>query len=210
MCDTVVVTVYVGDCENINLPPDAVNDTVTVATNTTTTICPLTNDSDPNGDVITLTTFTNPANGTLVQDGNCLDYTPNPGFTGTDSFQYQICDADGLCDVATVFITVTPAACDDTQYLCADPTEPFEFCVDFCNLNGTVGTEITTTIATMNATVTQTSDTCLQYTPMAGFNGLDSLIVTGCNNAGICDTSIIYFLVGCAAPIAVDDEGNYA
>ena len=63
--------------------------------------------------------LTDPANGALVfnADGT-YTYTPEAGWSGTDSFTYQICDADDDCDEATVTITVTsvdemPVAEDD-------------------------------------------------------------------------------------------------
>lgn len=37
-----------------------------------------------------------------------ITYYPDPGFFGTDSFTYQICDTGGQCDSATVTITVRP------------------------------------------------------------------------------------------------------
>ena len=35
-----------------------------------------------------------------------LTYTPNPGFTGTDTFTYQVCDSGGNCSTATVTVVV--------------------------------------------------------------------------------------------------------
>jgi gliding motility-associated-like protein len=95
-----------------NLPPDAVNDTVTAGQSTTIKIPVLNNDSDPDGDNIYVVTITNqPDHGTAVinPDGT-ISYTPDDGFVGVDSFTYQICD-DGippLCDTAVVYITVMP------------------------------------------------------------------------------------------------------
>ena len=37
-------------------------------------------------------------------------YTPDPGFFGPDQFTYSVCDTAGLCDTATVYITVIPPA----------------------------------------------------------------------------------------------------
>lgn len=78
-------------------------------------------DSDPDGDALTAATtpVVGPNNGVVVinPDGS-FTYTPNAGFTGTDSFIYQISDGNGGTAVATVTITVTPtgptdcAACD--------------------------------------------------------------------------------------------------
>ncbi len=70
-----------------------------------------TNDSDLDGPGATFTNTSSPANGTLVfnTDGT-YTYTPNPNFTGTDAFNYQVCDGGtpNLCANATVTITVTP------------------------------------------------------------------------------------------------------
>jgi|GEM_PF-3171688 len=47
-----------------------------------------------------------PNNGTAIIDSmNQLVYTPNVGYTGNDTLQYQLCSSLG-CDTATVFISV--------------------------------------------------------------------------------------------------------
>ncbi len=50
-----------------------------------------------------------PANGTLTlnADGS-WSYTPNPGYTGADSFDYKVTDGDGNVSVARVAIDVRP------------------------------------------------------------------------------------------------------
>jgi hypothetical protein len=92
-------------------PPIAVNDSYTTLFNTplSETITPvLTNDT---GNTLTVTGHTNPAHGsvTLNADGTFL-YTPNTGFSGTDSFDYTITDSFGRTATATVTITVTSTA----------------------------------------------------------------------------------------------------
>ena len=42
--------------------------------------------------------------------GNLFDYTPDAGFTGTDSFTVRATDGQGNSNVATITITVTPPA----------------------------------------------------------------------------------------------------
>ena len=50
-----------------------------------------------------------PANGTLTNLGDGLfEYAPNDGFDGGDDFVYEVCDTRGLCDTASVAITVVP------------------------------------------------------------------------------------------------------
>jgi len=71
----------------------------------------LVNDTDSDaGDVLSVNTapVVDVANGTLVLASNgSFSYTPNPGFTGTDTFTYQVCDSFGLCDTASVTLTIS-------------------------------------------------------------------------------------------------------
>jgi hypothetical protein len=67
----------------------------------------LANDSDANSDLLSLSSFTQPANGTLVDNGNgTLTYTPNASFAGADGFAYTLSDGNGGVDTATVAVTV--------------------------------------------------------------------------------------------------------
>src|SRR4029079_1625266 len=66
-------------------------------------------DSDPAGanDPLTVSSHTDPDNGTLVIGANgSFTYPPTSTFAGTDSFTYTITDGDGGFDTATVTIHV--------------------------------------------------------------------------------------------------------
>lgn len=70
---------------------------------------PEANDRDPDGDTLTVVSFTQGTNGQVSQkpDGS-LEYLPNGGFVlGTDSFTYTIRDAANLESEAMVRITVS-------------------------------------------------------------------------------------------------------
>ena len=73
--------------------------------------------TDPDGDPVTLETVAGPAHGTLgaVDQGtDQVVYTPDPGYTGTDSFTYRATDGTLAGPAATVSIVVTGApACQD-------------------------------------------------------------------------------------------------
>ena len=66
------------------------------------------NDSDLDGDTLTVTAVGTPAHGTaVIEDGN-VRYTPSPNYNGGDSFTYTISDGNGGTDSASVALTVTP------------------------------------------------------------------------------------------------------
>ncbi|MFZ5814572.1 MAG: S8 family serine peptidase [Bacillota bacterium] len=91
----------------VNDAPAAADDSASTTTDTAVTIAVLANDSDPDGDGLSVTNLTQPANGaaSLNADGT-VTYTPNPGFTGSDSFTYQASDGTTTSSTATVSITV--------------------------------------------------------------------------------------------------------
>lgn len=71
----------------------------------------LTNDTDfDTGDFLSVNTVpvVDVTNGNLILFSNgSFTYTPNLGFTGTDSFTYQVCDSFGLCDSALVTLIIS-------------------------------------------------------------------------------------------------------
>lgn len=90
----------------INQPPVAISDTITIPRNTTITISPLSNDSDPDSDAITLTNVTSATHGTAVQITNTIRYTPTTDYGGTDTLTYTITDSYGATTTSTVTILI--------------------------------------------------------------------------------------------------------
>lgn len=96
--------------------PTANDDTATTTQNTVVSIDVLANDTDPDNDPLQIFAASEPANGTveLLFDGfknrtTSLSYTPDEGFTGTDTFTYSMSDSDGFNegdggDTATVTV----------------------------------------------------------------------------------------------------------
>ncbi|HTU23746.1 MAG TPA: cellulose binding domain-containing protein, partial [Pirellulales bacterium] len=97
---------------NSNQPPTPVNDSVQVNPNQTTTLNVLANDTDPAGYALSVLSITQPAEGKAVLNpSGTINYTPNTGYTGADSFSYTVSDGHGGTASALVSITVgTPAA----------------------------------------------------------------------------------------------------
>ena len=86
--------------------PKPHDDTATTTPDKAVTINVLANDTDPDGDVLSLVSASNPANGTVALSGNKVIYTPRTGFHGVDSFGYRVRDSHGLTATATVTVTV--------------------------------------------------------------------------------------------------------
>jgi len=110
LCDTATVTVEI---KSPGTPPVANDDNATTPAGTSVVINVVSNDSDADGnlEVNTLSLLTNPANGNLFNNANgSFTYTPNSTFSGIDSFTYQICDSNKLCDTALVTIDVQAVA----------------------------------------------------------------------------------------------------
>ena len=120
----------------VNDPPVADDNTleITDITGVSSSVFPLIFDLD--GDPLTITLITDPNTlpGTLTFDENTGDFTfvHDPGFEGTFTFDYQICD-DGtpaLCDTGTITIIVDPMDTDEDGLLdseeVGDPDDPID------------------------------------------------------------------------------------
>ncbi|MEQ1652403.1 MAG: Ig-like domain-containing protein, partial [Hyphomicrobium sp.] len=97
-----------------NPAPTANNDVATVFEDDASNITVLANDTDPDGDALTVTSAT-AGNGTVtIRPDGTIDYQPALNFNGTDTIVYQISDGNGGVSTATVTVTVTPVNDDPT------------------------------------------------------------------------------------------------
>ncbi len=205
----------------LNHPPTAVDDEYTTNQGVTLEVpAPgvLANDTDPNiYDKITasLVDGSGPANGTLVfnEDGSFV-YTPDPAFSGTDSFQYIMHATPGLMaeysDTATVTIIVNGApVAEDIEVTTLEDTE-----IDITLLGSDVdGDTLTYEIVDgpTNGTVTLVENVAT-YTPSLGYIGTDSF--TYKVNDGELDSNVATVTITIIhvnnPPVAVDDEYTVA
>ncbi len=93
-------------------PPVAGADALATRRNTAATVTTArlrANDSDPDGDPTAITSVSGSSSqgGTVALSGNAVTYTPATGFTGADSFTYQLADGRGGFATGTVSVTVT-------------------------------------------------------------------------------------------------------
>src|SRR5260221_2176849 len=91
----------------VNDPPVAVNVTASTAEDTAVSFPVLANDSDVDGDALTIT-VASATNGTVSIVGTNLVFTPASNFNGVATLSYTISDGQGGTASATVSVTVTP------------------------------------------------------------------------------------------------------
>ena len=90
-----------------NAPPVAEDDSSTTWESSAVTIEVLANDTDSDGDPLSVSDVTQPSNGTAtLNPDDTVTYTPGAGFAGSDSFTYTISDGQGGADSGTVSISV--------------------------------------------------------------------------------------------------------
>ena len=192
---TAHVTIYVTEAPN--QAPDAVDDAATTQQNTGVVINVLANDTDPDDDVLSVASVTQPTHGSAVINPNqTITYTPNAGFVGNDSFSYVADDGHGATDTANVSITVTPApnrspdAVDDA----ATTQENTAVAINvLANDTDPDGDSLSVTGVTQggNGSVTNNGNGMVTYTPNPGYAGTDRFTYTIGDGRGGSDTATV-------------------
>ncbi len=185
LTDTGTVTLSVAAVNDV---PVAGADTATTLIDTPVVIDVMANDSDAEGDPLTVTGATAP-NGTVTIDPvtGALTYTPNAAFNGSDTISYTVSDGNGGASAGTVTVVVTvtpihaPVAADDTATLTEDT--PFSSTVSLIandtDADGDPLTAVAGTFATaQGGSVAINADGSYSYTPAANFSGTDSFTYT--------------------------------
>src|SRR6266568_2345319 len=174
----------------------------------------LANDSDPDGDSISFDRIlTYPEHGDLYIPNGIppQGYTPNQGYTGSDSFSYRICDNLGLCGSATVTLDVrnnAPTAAPDSfvihgftrfgeQELLANDTDPDGDSISFDRI---------LTYPEHGALYIPSGIPPQGYTPNQGYTGSDSFSYRICDNLGLCGSATVTLDVRNNAPTAAPDS----
>ncbi len=90
----------------VNDQPVAAPDSAQTYRGQPVTISVLANDTDVDGDPVSLTSATQGTYGATTLSGSAVKYTPNNTFTGTDSFTYKVADGKGGAATGTVTVKV--------------------------------------------------------------------------------------------------------
>ncbi|MCL2782675.1 MAG: cadherin-like domain-containing protein, partial [Propionibacteriaceae bacterium] len=159
---------------------------------------------------LTVVSTTQPSNGvvTMNPDGS-LTYTPNPGYSGPDSFTYTAQDSDGNQAVATVQLTVIPVANPDSGTTKVDTPLVIP---GTQLLNNDSGTKLTiTSVPKAGQTGYPTHGTVsydpatgnATYTPNPGYSGPDSFTYVTTDQYGQLTTTVVNIMV---TPTANPDQ----
>jgi hypothetical protein len=101
------IDLIVGDPPPDN-GPTAQNDNLTVPEDGSALIAVRANDTDLDGDSLTIASVTNPPHGAASDSAGLIRYTPDANYFGADAFDYVIDDGRGARDTASVLVTVVP------------------------------------------------------------------------------------------------------
>lgn len=188
--------------EPVNDPPDPVNDLATTAEETAVVIDVLGNDTDAEGDSLTLVDVSSPAFGSVITGSQIVTYTPNLDFNGDDSFTYLVSDGNGGTAFGLVTVTVTlvndpPAAVDDEATTDEDVAITVGVLNNDDDIDGDVLT-ITVVGSAVHGTVLN-NGTDLTYTPAANFSGADVFTYTISDGNGGSATAQVTVTVNPAA-----------
>lgn len=202
-----------------NDDPDAVDDTLILDEDTTDTVNVLTNDTDPNGDPLTVTGAESPDGVvTFTPDGD-VTFTPNENFNGPTTITYTVSDGNGGSDTGTVDVTVNPVN-DAPEAVDDSASTDFETPVvvdllgndtDVDNTNDEL-TLVDPTVPAEQGTLVDNGDGTVTFTPAAGFTGPATITYTVRDPEGLTDEGTATVTVGDGPAldgyVDGDDDGN--
>jgi alpha-tubulin suppressor-like RCC1 family protein len=202
----------------MNCPPVANPDTATVPEDGSVDIDVRANDSDPDGDTLTIDPSfpVSPAHGAVSVVGGKVRYVPAANFCGppTDTFSYRISDGNGHQALAAVVVTVTcgpdgPTATGDAVSTPEDTTLILDD--ELLGNDGDVdGDSLTFTAVTQPAHGTTSTDgSKVVYVPAPDNCGPDSFTYTVSDGTASA-TATVTVAVTCAgdSPKAQPDSAN--
>jgi subtilisin family serine protease len=150
-------------------------------------------------------------NGTFTDTSDDqIRYTPPFGFTGEDTFTYQILDSSGSLATGMVTVNVTladgPIVLDNTFRVAADSISNILDVLsnDLAGIDGPISISSFTPASSGQITIGVGSQSLL-YTPNADFNGTDQFEYTVRDSAGNTDSGQVTLQVG---DTTADDELN--
>ena len=203
LCDTTIF--YISVVENSNEAPNANDDSLTLAKNTTVTVNFLANDSDNGSPIIFADLIYIEKGNAILNSNNTITYMPPKDFVGNSRVDYSICNTNG-CDTVSIYFTITddinnpikhaPVATND--YFVTDENVPLSNTVasnDFDEDNDLKINSFKVLKTSKNGVLILKEEGSFLYTPAQSFLGSDTASYTVCDTTGLCDTAWIFISV---------------
>jgi hypothetical protein len=193
----------------VNAVPIALNDRITLDEDTSATFNPRANDSDPDGDALTISNLGSPLHGSAVLNANgTITYTPDADYYGSDRINYTVSDGRGGTDTARVNITVldvaetttppptnrAPVATNDQVSVTEDNSVTFNARANDSDPDGD-GLTVSNLSAPAHGTAVLNANGTITYTPTANYNGADSFTYRLNDGRGGTDTGQVNITV---------------
>lgn len=175
-----------GACAAAPAPPVAVDDVANVLEDSgPNAVNVLANDTDANGDTLTVVSVTQGANGSvaITGGGTGVSYTPNANYFGADSFTYTVSDGNGGTDAAAVTVGVSnvndaPVANNDNYSTNQDTTltalPANGVLANDADIDGPALAAVLVSGPSNASAFALNADGSFSYTPLPGFTGVDS------------------------------------
>ena len=173
-----------------NATPVANNGSVSTSQNTAVSGTLSASDSD--GDSLTFAVASNPSNGSVTitnASTGAFTYTPNSGFSGSDSFTFTATDSAGnVSNAATESVTVNAANSTPTASNGSVTTNQDTAVNGTLSASDSDGDSLTFAVVTNpshgSVSITNSATGAFTYTPNAGYSGSDSFTFHATDSAG--------------------------
>ena len=174
----------------------------------------LANDTDIDGDPLSLVSVSNAQHGTVSYDAvsGKITFSPDTNYHGAASFDYSISDGNGGSDTATVNFTLqsvndlpvitAPSAVQTNE----DNSVNISYSVSDVE-DDLLGLPLNVTASAQHGTVTLNGNGTMTYQPNANYNGADTVTIQAVDSNGGTTTNSVSVTVHPVndAPVAVDD-----
>lgn len=193
-----------------NRLPVAVADQASTRENTAVIVNVLANDTDADGDSLTITQAVSGFGTVTILADQKLSYLPNTDFTGVDKVIYSVTDGKGGTAsselVIDVFSNSAPVAVNDVA---ATNDKTAIVIAVLTNDTDVDGNSLTVTSATaVQGAVSIEAGQRLRYTPKAGFDGVDTISYSISDGAGGTATAQVMVTVMAFKDVVVENKSS--
>jgi len=198
------------EIECVDDGPLAQDDLATTAEDTAVIIDVLANDSDPEGDPLTIDSVTEPAHGEATTDGATVTYTPDADYCGTDEFGYVVTDGSTTASatirpVAVLCTNDPPVAVDDVAVVAEDGNVLIEVLANDTDIDGD-SLAVAALGTPSSGTVAVASSNRIRFTPPADLCGsTETFSYEARDPDGLTDTATVSVTISCLNDAPVVD-----